>query len=72
MKLAMAFPGQGSQSVGMLAGYGDVPEVRDTLAVASEVLKQDIAKLAAEGPADEQAKTVNTQPLMVTAGVANF
>lgn len=72
MSLALAFPGQGSQSVGMLAGYGDAPEVRETLAIASDVLKQDIAKLAAEGPAEEQAKTVNTQPLMVTAGIAAY
>ena len=71
-KLAMVFPGQGSQSVGMLAGYGDTPEVREVLATASEVLGQDIGKLIAEGPAEELAKTVNTQPLMVTAGYAAY
>ena len=53
MKFGMVFPGQGSQSKGMLEGYGDAPEVREVLAVASEVLKQDIAKLIADGPTDE-------------------
>jgi [acyl-carrier-protein] S-malonyltransferase len=66
----MVFPGQGSQSVGMLAGYGDLPEVRDVLGRASEALGQDIGRLIAEGPAEELGKTVNTQPVMVTAGYA--
>src|SRR5258708_19962075 len=65
----MIFPGQGPQSAGMLAGYGDMPAVRETLAEASDVLKQDIAKLIAEGPAEELNSTVNTQPVMVTAGI---
>lgn len=65
----MVFPGQGSQSVGMLAGYGDMPAIRETLAEASEILKQDLAKLIAEGPAEELNSTVNTQPVMVTAGM---
>jgi [acyl-carrier-protein] S-malonyltransferase len=69
MKLAMVFPGQGSQSVGMLAAYGDAPAVRDTLAEASDVLKQDIARLISEGPAEELNNTVNTQPVMVAAGM---
>lgn len=69
MKLAMVFPGQGSQSVGMLAGYGDLPVIRQTLAEASDVLKQDVARLIAEGPAEELNSTVNTQPVMVTAGI---
>lgn len=68
----MVFPGQGSQSVGMLAGYGDAPEVRDVLARASEVLGQDIGRLIAEGPAEELGRTVNTQPVMVTAGYAAY
>lgn len=72
MKLAMVFPGQGSQSVGMLAAYGDAPEIKEVLGVASEVLKQDIGKLIAEGPADELSRTVNTQPVMVTAGYAAY
>lgn len=72
MKLAMVFPGQGSQSVGMLNGYGDIAAVRDVLAEASDVLKQDVAKLIAEGPAAELNSTVNTQPVMVTAGFAAY
>ena len=72
MKLAMVFPGQGSQSVGMLNGYGDIPAVRDVLIEASDVLKQDVAKLIAEGPAAELNSTVNTQPVMVTAGFASY
>jgi [acyl-carrier-protein] S-malonyltransferase len=69
MKFAMVFPGQGSQSVGMLAGYGDSGAVRDTIAEASDILEQDIGKLVAEGPAEDLNSTVNTQPVMVTAGI---
>lgn len=72
MKLAMVFPGQGSQSAGMLAGYGDMPVIAEVLREASDVLGQDIAKLVAEGPAEELNKTVNTQPVMVTAGYAAY
>jgi [acyl-carrier-protein] S-malonyltransferase len=72
MKFAMVFPGQGSQSVGMLEGYDDSAEVREALATASEVLEQDIGKLIAEGPAEELSRTVNTQPVMLTAGVAAY
>ena len=53
----------------MLAGYGDMPGIRETLVEASDVLKQDLAKLIAEGPAEELNSTVNTQPVMVTAGI---
>lgn len=72
MKLAMVFPGQGSQSVGMFAPYGDAPEVREVLAAASDALGFDVARMVAEGPAEELAKTVNTQPLMVTAGYVAY
>lgn len=72
MKLAMVFPGQGSQSSGMLAGYGDMPVIAEVLREASDVLGQDIAKLVAEGPAEELNKTVNTQPVMVTVGYAAY
>ncbi len=72
MKLAMVFPGQGSQSAGMLAGYGDMPVIAEVLREASDVLGQDIAKLVAEGPAEELNKTVNTQPVMVTVGYAAY
>ncbi len=69
MKFAMVFPGQGSQSVGMLAGYGEMAAIRDTLAEASDILKQDVGRLMAEGPAEDLNRTVNTQPAMLVAGV---
>ena len=72
MKLAMVFPGQGSQSVGMLESFADSAPVRDTFAEAAEVLKQDLWKLAAEGPAADLNSTVNTQPLMLAAGYAIY
>jgi [acyl-carrier-protein] S-malonyltransferase len=72
MKLAMVFPGQGSQTVGMLQSFADAPTVRDTFTEASDVLKQDLWKLAAEGPAEELNATINTQPLMLTAGYALY
>lgn len=72
MKFAMVFPGQGSQSVGMLAPYGDLPEVRDVVERASSALGQDVGRLIAEGPAEELSRTVNTQPVMVTAGYAAY
>ena len=53
----------------MLAGYGDMPAIRETLAEASDILRQDLARLIAEGPAEELNSTVNTQPVMVTAGI---
>ncbi|MSQ72983.1 MAG: [acyl-carrier-protein] S-malonyltransferase [Betaproteobacteria bacterium] len=68
----MAFPGQGSQSVGMMSGYGDIPAIRNTLAEASDVLGVDVAKLISEGPIDALNLTINTQPVMVTAGVACY
>jgi [acyl-carrier-protein] S-malonyltransferase len=68
-RIAMVFPGQGSQSVGMLSGYGDIPAIRETLAEASDILKQDVGKLIAEGPAEDLDSTVNTQPIMLTVGV---
>jgi len=71
-KFAMVFPGQGSQSVGMLQGYGDLPEVRDVLARASAALGQDIGRLIDEGPAEELSRTVNTQPVMLTTGYAVY
>jgi len=65
------FPGQGSQSVGMLQGLAQVyPQVRATFAEASEVLGLDLWGLVAEGPADALDRTENTQPAMLAAGVA--
>jgi len=67
---AFVFPGQGSQSVGMLGAWGDHAAVRDTLAEASEALGEDIGKLIAEGPKEALDLTTNTQPVMLTAGIA--
>lgn len=67
---AFVFPGQGSQSVGMLDVWGDHPAVRDTLAEASEALGEDIGKLIAQGPKESLDLTTNTQPVMLTAGIA--
>jgi [acyl-carrier-protein] S-malonyltransferase len=72
MKLALVFPGQGSQAVGMLKSFAECKPVRDTFAEAAEVLQQDLWKLAADGPAEELNSTVNTQPLMLTAGYAVY
>lgn len=70
MKLAFVFPGQGSQSVGMMAGWGDRAEVRNTFAEASDALGQDLWTLVTDGPADLLNQTVNTQPAMLAADVA--
>ena len=72
MKLALVFPGQGSQSVGMMKSFEGVAAVRDTFAEASDVLQQDLWQLAADGPAEELNATVNTQPLMLTAAYAVY
>ena len=72
MKLAVVFPGQGSQSVGMLQSFAGSAPVRDTFAEAADVLKQDLWKLAAEGPAADLNSTINTQPLMLAAGYAIY
>ena len=71
-KFAFVFPGQGSQSRGMKNGYADFAVVRDTFIEASDVLKQDLRQLAAEGSDAELNSTVNTQPLMLTVGVAVY
>lgn len=72
MAYAFVFPGQGSQSVGMMKGFDESAAVRATFAEASEVLGQDMWALAQEGPAESQSLTVNTQPLMLAAGVAVY
>jgi [acyl-carrier-protein] S-malonyltransferase len=71
-KFAFVFPGQGSQSRGMMNGYADFAAVRDTFTEASDVLKQDLWQLVVEGSDDELNATVNTQPIMLTAGVAVY
>ena len=67
---AFVFPGQGSQAVGMLDAWGDHPAVAQTLAEASAALGEDIGRLIHEGPKEELALTTNTQPVMLTAGIA--
>ncbi len=67
---AFVFPGQGSQSVGMLDAVADHPAVRDTLREAADVLGQDLGALMRQGPAEELNLTTNTQPAMLAAGVA--
>lgn len=70
MKFALVFPGQGSQSLGMMAAYGDSPVIRATFDEASTALGRDLWQLVGEGPAEALNQTVNTQPLMLTADIA--
>ncbi len=72
MNFAFVFPGQGSQSVGMMAAYGESAVVRQAFAEASDALGQDLWQMVAEGPAELLAQTVNTQPMMLTAGIAVY
>ncbi|GDX59793.1 malonyl CoA-acyl carrier protein transacylase [Nitrosomonadaceae bacterium] len=72
MKFAFVFPGQGSQSIGMMKGYASLPVVRETFAEASDILGQDFWAMANEGPAEDLNLTVNTQPLMLMAGVSAY
>jgi [acyl-carrier-protein] S-malonyltransferase len=70
MKLAIVFPGQGSQAVGMMAGFEAHPAIRATFDEASAVLGQDLWALVTSGPESDLNQTINTQPVMLTAGVA--
>lgn len=72
VKFACVFPGQGSQSIGMMKGYADFPIVRETFAEASSVLGQDFWTMVNDGSTDELNLTVNTQPLMLMAGIAVY
>ncbi len=72
MKLAMVFPGQGSQAVGMLKAYAGLPEVDAVRAEAQAALGADFLGLLDEGPADQLSLTVNTQPAMVTAAIVAY
>ncbi|MFK4445616.1 [acyl-carrier-protein] S-malonyltransferase [Caballeronia udeis] len=72
MKFAFVFPGQGSQSVGMLNAFADHAVVRETVQQASDALGQDLGKLIAEGPVEELGLTANTQPVMLTAAYAIY
>ena len=67
---AFIFPGQGSQSVGMLDAWGDHPAVAATLKEAAAALGEDIGRLIHEGPKEQLDLTTNTQPVMLTAGIA--
>jgi len=69
---AFVFPGQGSQSVGMLDAWGDHPVVLDALREASDALGEDVAGLIREGPKEVLALTTNTQPVMLVAAVAAY
>ena len=72
MKIAFVFPGQGSQSVGMLDSFAGNPAVEDVLREASAALGQDLAALIKDGPAESLSLTVNTQPVMLAAGYAVY
>ena len=72
ISFAFAFPGQGSQAVGMLDAWGDHPVVRQTVQEASDALGEDLGKLIHEGPKESLALTTNTQPVMLLAGVAAY
>ncbi|HET7672233.1 MAG TPA: ACP S-malonyltransferase [Burkholderiales bacterium] len=72
MKLAMVFPGQGSQAVGMLQGYAGLPDVQQVRSQAEKALGADFLRLLDEGPGEALNQTVNTQPAMVTAGYAAY
>ncbi|MGM9516508.1 ACP S-malonyltransferase [Roseateles sp. DB2] len=69
---AFVFPGQGSQTVGMLDAWGDHPEVRRTLEEASVALGEDVGALIKNGPKEQLDLTTNTQPVMLTAGIACY
>ena len=70
MSLAFVFPGQGSQSVGMMNAFADLPEVRQTFDEASSTLGFDLWKMVTEGPEADLNQTVNTQPAVLAAGIA--
>ncbi|SNX60084.1 [Acyl-carrier-protein] S-malonyltransferase [Nitrosomonas ureae] len=72
MKFAFVFPGQGSQSVGMMNGYKELPIIQETFQEASDILKQDFWSMANSGSEEELNLTLNTQPLMLIAGVAVY
>ena len=70
MSLAIVFPGQGSQSVGMMHGFAELPIVEKTFLEANAILGVDLWTMVREGPAEALNQTVNTQPVMLVAGVA--
>ncbi|MBA2483862.1 MAG: ACP S-malonyltransferase [Nitrosomonas sp.] len=72
MNFAFVFPGQGSQSMGMMNGYTELPIIRETFSEASDILGKDFWSMAKDGPNDDLNLTINTQPLMLIAGVAVY
>jgi len=70
MSLAIVFPGQGSQSVGMMNGFAELPIVEKTFLEANAILGEDLWSMVRDGPAEALNQTVNTQPVMLVAGVA--
>ncbi len=71
-KFALTFAGQGSQSVGMMSGFESMPVVKATFDEASQLIGTDLWKMIVEGTVETLAQTINTQPIMLTAGVATF
>ena len=69
---AFVFPGQGSQSVGMLDAWGDHPAVQETLLEASDAMGEDLGALIHEGPKETLAMTTNTQPVMLVSAIAAY
>lgn len=72
MIIAFTFPGQGSQSVGMLNGYSDLPIIKQTFDEGSEILGYDCFELAKHGPVEQLNLTIHTQPIMLMAGIAVY
>ena len=70
MKIAFVFPGQGSQSVAMMAGYAGLAQIAETLAAADLALGAPITAMMNDGPAESLNITTNTQPAMLAADVA--
>jgi [acyl-carrier-protein] S-malonyltransferase len=70
--LAFVFPGQGSQTVGMLSGFAGNPVVSSVIDEASQALGQDLSRLINEGPAETLSLTVNTQPVMLATSMAFY
>lgn len=72
MKIAIVFPGQGSQRQGMLQGFAETPIVRQTMDEASAALGQDLWQMIASGPPEDLNATVNTQPVMLSSAYAMY
>ena len=72
MRMAFLFPGQGSQSVGMLEGFKGLKVVEQVVQNASSAIGQDLQALIANGPVEELNLTVNTQPVMLACSLAFF